>query len=72
MRHVKPHGALYNLASRDRAVADAVVAGVIRTDASLALYAPHGSALAAAGRGSGDFASCPRAFSIGPTRTTVR
>ena len=71
MRHVKPHGALYNLASRDRAVADAVVAGIIRTDASLALYAPHGSALAAAGR-EADFAWCTRAFSIGPTRTTVR
>jgi len=27
MRHVKPHGALYNLASRDRAVADAVLIG---------------------------------------------
>jgi UPF0271 protein len=49
MGHVKPHGALYNLAARDRAVADAVVAGIVRTDASLALYAPHGSALAAAG-----------------------
>ena len=50
MRHVKPHGALYNLASRDRA------GGRCRgrrhhphVDASLALYAPHGSALAAAG-----------------------
>lgn len=53
MGHVKPHGALYNLAARDRQVADAVVAGVIRTDASLALYAPHGSALAAAGEGVG-------------------
>ena len=49
MAHVKPHGALYNLAARDRAVADAVVAGIVRADASLALYAPHGSALAAAG-----------------------
>jgi UPF0271 protein len=47
--HVKPHGALYNLAARDRAVADAVVAGIVGCDAALALYAPHGSALAAAG-----------------------
>jgi len=53
MRHVKPHGALYNLASRDRAVADAVVIGVTRADASLALYAPAGSALAAAGLAAG-------------------
>ena len=49
MAHVKPHGALYNLAARDRAVADAVVAGIVRVDAALALYAPHGSALRAAG-----------------------
>jgi UPF0271 protein len=49
MRHVKPHGALYNLAVRDAAVAAAVVAGVIRSGAPLALYAPSGSALAAAG-----------------------
>ena len=51
MRHVKPHGALYNLAARDRAVADAVVAGIVGTDPTLALYAPPGSALAAAGDG---------------------
>ena len=49
MGHVKPHGALYNLAARDREVAGAVVDGIVRADASLALYAPHGSALAAAG-----------------------
>ena len=53
MRHVKPHGALYNLAARDRAIADAVVAGIVRPGAALALYAPYGSMLAAAGLAAG-------------------
>lgn len=50
VRHVKPHGALYNLACRDRQVADAITAGIVLVDAGLALYAPSGSALADAGR----------------------
>lgn len=53
VRHVKPHGALYNAAGRDRSVADAIVAGIVRVDAGLALYAPHGSALAHAGAAAG-------------------
>ena len=50
VRHVKPHGALYNLACRDRHAADAIVAGIVLVDGRLALYAPSGSALAEAGR----------------------
>ena len=50
LRHVKPHGALYNTAWHDATVADAIVAGMLDADGSLALYAPPGSALAAAGR----------------------
>ncbi len=50
VRHVKPHGALYNVASRDRLVADAIAAAIVMVDAELALYAPYGSALAEAGR----------------------
>lgn len=53
LRHVKPHGALYNVAWHDGAVADAIVAGILGVDESLALYAPPGSALAAAGRSAG-------------------
>ena len=45
VRHVKPHGALYTDACRDRTVADAVVAGVLHAGAWLAVYAPQGSAL---------------------------
>ena len=53
VRHVKPHGALYNVACRDRTIADAVIAGIVGVDRSLALYAPHGSALWAAGAAAG-------------------
>lgn len=43
--HVKPHGALYNDAARDPALA-ALVADVVRTaDPALRLYGPPGSAL---------------------------
>ena len=48
VRHVKPHGALYNLACRQRDVADAITAAIVLVDRELALYAPHGSELAAA------------------------
>ena len=47
--HVKPHGALYNMAARDRALADAVVRAVLAVDRTLILFAPDGSALAQAG-----------------------
>lgn len=50
LRHVKPHGALYNLAARDHDVADAIAAAVHAIDPALWLYALSGSALAEAGR----------------------
>ncbi len=50
LRHVKPHGALYNLAARDADVADAIAAAVQAIDPALWLYALSGSALAEAGR----------------------
>jgi 5-oxoprolinase (ATP-hydrolysing) subunit A len=49
VRHVKPHGALYNVAARDRVVAGAIVAAVLARDGGLRLYAPAGSALEKAG-----------------------
>lgn len=53
LHHVKPHGALYNQAARDPAVA-ATVAEVVRTaDPSLILFALAGSELARAGRAAG-------------------
>ncbi|MCC7125378.1 MAG: LamB/YcsF family protein [Acidobacteria bacterium] len=53
LAHVKPHGALYNMAWRDRAMADAIARGVAAVSTDLALFAPAGSALAAAGHDAG-------------------
>lgn len=38
LHHVKPHGALYNLAAKDEAVAQAISEAVVDVDASLILY----------------------------------
>ncbi|MDP1581337.1 MAG: 5-oxoprolinase subunit PxpA [Candidatus Didemnitutus sp.] len=51
--HVKPHGALYNLAARDAAVARAVAEGVRACGAELILCGLAGSALTAAGEACG-------------------
>lgn len=53
LAHVKPHGALYNLAARDRTVADAIAAAVAGFDPSLILFGLSGSALPAAGSAAG-------------------
>jgi 5-oxoprolinase (ATP-hydrolysing) subunit A len=45
VRYVKPHGALYHAAARDRAVADAVLAAVAEYDPELALLGPAGTEL---------------------------
>ncbi|MFC5985920.1 LamB/YcsF family protein [Marinicrinis lubricantis] len=45
LHHVKPHGALYNMAARDRGLADAIVCSVIDCDDSLILYGLAGSEL---------------------------
>ncbi|HEX4825258.1 MAG TPA: 5-oxoprolinase subunit PxpA [Candidatus Polarisedimenticolaceae bacterium] len=43
LRHVKPHGALYNDAARDPAIAAAIADGVARVDHSLLLFGLAGS-----------------------------
>ena len=53
LRHVKAHGALYNLAAVDGAVADAVARAVRRYSAGLILVGLAGSALIASGRDAG-------------------
>ena len=45
LQHVKPHGALYNMAARDRALADAVARAVVAVDATLILFGLAGSCL---------------------------
>lgn len=51
--HVKPHGALSNIASADRKVADAVARAVHRLDPSLILLAPAASQMVLAGKAVG-------------------
>lgn len=53
MRHVKAHGALYNAASRDRALAEAIVAAVREFDETLAVVGFAGGALVEAARHAG-------------------
>jgi UPF0271 protein len=53
LRHVKPHGALYNRAARDRAVADAIAAAVREVDPQLWLVGLAGSRLVDAGQAAG-------------------
>lgn len=53
LAHVKPHGALYNMAARQRELAETIARAVHAFDSSLVLYAPPRSALADAGRAIG-------------------
>jgi len=53
LAHVKPHGALYNQAARDRALADAVAQAILDFDPALILFGLAGSALVEAGRALG-------------------
>lgn len=53
LAHVKPHGALYNVAAQDRSVAQAIVQAVAAFDPGLALVGLAGSQLVAAGRAAG-------------------
>jgi UPF0271 protein len=51
--HVKPHGALSNIACADRKVADAIARAVKRLDPTLILLAPAASQMVLAGREQG-------------------
>lgn len=53
LRHVKPHGALYNLAARDDDIARAIAAAVRDFDPQLCLFGLSDSALTAAGEAHG-------------------
>lgn len=46
LNHVKPHGALYNMATVDTGVAEAIVKAVLLFDEKIMLYAPYGSVMA--------------------------
>lgn len=53
LHHVKAHGALYNMAVRDRALADAIARAVRAFDASLTLFVLPASELQRAGEAAG-------------------
>jgi UPF0271 protein len=51
--HVKPHGALYNMAVRDQELANAIGRAIAQVDKKLILFAPQKSDLARAGTTNG-------------------
>ena len=53
LQHVKAHGALYNMAVRDRALADAIARAVAAFDTSLILFGLPGTELLKAGESAG-------------------
>lgn len=50
MRHVKPHGALFNMASVDQSISEAIAEAVYDSDPSLILFGLSGSELVKAGK----------------------
>ncbi len=53
IQHVKAHGALYNMAARDRLVADAIARAIASCGLSLIMFALPGSPMIEAGRAAG-------------------
>jgi UPF0271 protein len=53
LQHVKPHGALFNMAVRDAELADAIARAAATIDRTLILFGLPGSQLLAAGRRAG-------------------
>ena len=53
LRHVKPHGALYNMAARDAALGTALARAVAQFDSGLVFFGLAGSAMLEAGRAAG-------------------
>ncbi|TWG85280.1 UPF0271 protein [Cupriavidus gilardii J11] len=53
LSHIKPHGALYNQAARDRALAQAIVDAVQRFDKTLVFFGLAGSVMVQVARASG-------------------
>ncbi|MCA1320350.1 LamB/YcsF family protein [Bacillus tianshenii] len=53
LHHVKPHGALYNMAAKDYTLAEAIAKAVKAFDSSLLLYGLAGSELIRAGKDMG-------------------
>ena len=50
LHHVKPHGALYNMAAKDEGLSATICKAIIDLDNTLIVYAPSGSKLASVAR----------------------
>jgi UPF0271 protein len=61
LHHVKPHGALYNMASRDQTISEAICKAVLEIDPSLVVYAQSGSVLIAVAESMG-LKTCSEVF----------
>jgi UPF0271 protein len=61
LHHVKPHGALYNMAAKDEALAEAICKAVYDYDSSLLLYGLSGSKLIEAANATG-LSTCSEVF----------
>lgn len=53
MQHVKPHGALYNMAAKDQILAEAIARAIYKVDSQLILFGLSGSELIKAGERAG-------------------
>ena len=53
LQHVKPHGAMFNMAARDEVLASAIARAVAAFDRQLILFGPPDSALTRAGQAAG-------------------
>ena len=72
LTHVKAHGALYNMAARDRALADAIARAVASVDPTLAPVRPAGIAAASRRPRRAGSRSSPKDSPIAPIRRTGR
>ncbi len=61
LHHVKPHGALYNMAAKDATMAEAICKAVFDYDSRLVLYGLSGSKLIEAATASG-LTTCSEVF----------
>ena len=61
LHHVKPHGALYNMAAQDDAIAKAICKAIVELDPSIIIYGLSGSALIHAGNAMG-LETCSEVF----------
>ena len=72
MRHVKPHGALYNMAARDRELAEAIARAVFAADAELVRMGRLGRHLPRLVTFAGEYAGFTLEAQVGLIRIRVR